>query len=33
MKNKIIVLITLVLLCTGCGGKKFITDKDDKIIT
>ena len=32
MKNKIILLVCLVLLLTGCGNSNYITDKDKKIV-
>lgn len=32
MKNKIIVLIVLVLLTSGCGAKNYIKDKDNQIV-
>lgn len=33
MKNKIIILVCVLLLTSGCGNSKYIKDENDKIIT
>lgn len=35
MKNKVmvVILVTMIFLTSGCGNSKYITDKDNKIVT